>query len=524
MYPDFTTLDLSFLISGSTIIIVSAFLFQFEKRKSALFLLVIGTFLIGCFIGFMNDYLSTWDEQIHAVVAKNMIHRPFQPMLYTNPLLNYDYKNWPGNHIWLHKPPLFLWQMALSMGIFGVNIFGLRLPGILLHALLCIFIYRIGKITVNEKTGFYGALFFAIAHYPLEMVSGIYASDHNDVTFLFYVTASFWSWFEYWHTGKRKWLFLIGLFAGCAFLTKWITGLLVFPIWGMILLTNHEMRRKIRSYLDLLLSFTLSVLVFLPWQIYIFNIYPQEAKYEFLMNSRHLTECVEGKCGDIWFYFKNLSIQYGAADIMPYFMLLSFLVYIFKISTKDFKKAVAGIVLIVFLVFSVAQTKMISYTAIVLPFAFLSVAAIIDSVLSFILRFIKVKIAQKIIYVCIALTIAFFLFNIGEIYHNHTYGRFHENWEYAYKNAEKRMIYRVKEKLKEPNYIIFNASYLSCGYASYMFYTDYAAYSFIPTPEQISIIKKRGYKIAILDFGDLPDYIRKDKEITMIKFNCSKVV
>ncbi len=523
MYQDFTTQDLTFLFSGSILIIASVILFQFGKKSPALFLLVTGTFLFGCFVALANNYLSNWDEQFHAVVAKNMIHHPFKPMFYCNPIFDYDYKLWSSNHIWLHKQPLFLWQMAASMWVFGVNIFGLRLPSILQHAILCIFIYRIGKIILNEKVGFYGALFFAIAQYSLEMVSGIYPTDHNDVAFLFYFTASFWAWFEFRNSGSRKWLVFIGLFAGCAFLNKWTTGLLVFIIWGIIILVNKEMRIKIRSYLDLLLSFAVAIIVLLPWQLYIFYAFPSEAKYEFLMNSKHLTETF-GHDGNFWYYFQNMSIQYGTAALIPYFILLSLIVCLIRIKLRDFKIAIAGMVLIVYLIFSIAQTKMISYTNIVIPIAFLSVAALTDTILVFLFRFVKQKIWQYTISSALVIIISFFLFNIDKVYHNHTYGKFNENWVYCYKTTEKKMISRVNETLQEPNYIVFNTSYLSFGYASFMFYTDYPAYWFIPDKDQVAAVKNKGYKIAILDFGDLPDYILADKTITKIKVNARKIV
>ncbi|MBP7399885.1 MAG: hypothetical protein KA954_09890, partial [Chitinophagales bacterium] len=64
-------------------------------------------------------YLHDWDERFHALVAKNMMTHPFTPMLRANPVLPYDETSWTDGHIWLHKQPLFLWQMALSMKIFG---------------------------------------------------------------------------------------------------------------------------------------------------------------------------------------------------------------------------------------------------------------------------------------------------------------------------------------------------------------------------------------------------------------------
>ncbi|HNW91234.1 MAG TPA: glycosyltransferase family 39 protein [Bacteroidales bacterium] len=523
MYPYFTNQDLTLLICGSLLLITSVIVFHFKKRKAALLLLMAGTFLFGCFVALINNYLSTWDEQFHAVVAKNMMHHPFKPMFYSNPVLGYDYKDWTSNHIWLHKQPLFLWQMAATMAVFGVNIFGLRLPSILQHAVLCVFIYRIGKITVNEKVGFYGALLFAVAHYPLEMVSGIYASDHNDVAFLFYFMASLWAWFEYWNSGNRKWLLLIGVFAGCAFLVKWTTGLLVFAIWGITILINNEKRIKIRSYLDWLLSFAAALIVLLPWQLYILFAFPAEAKFEFLMNSKHLTHCIEEHCGNFWFHIENMSILYGSAVLIPYFILLSLIVYIIKIKSKDFKVAIMGIVLITYLVFSIAQTKMISYTAIAMPVSFLSVAAFIDKVLGFIFRFLKQKILQFIISTCVLIFISYSFLDLNGVYHNHTYGKYDENWLFKYKTIEKNIIEQVRNTLTKPNYVVFNTSYQGYGHAGYLFYTDFTAYSYIPDKDQISLLKNKGHRIAILDFGDLPDYIISDTGITKIVTNEQKI-
>ena len=53
-------------------------------------------------------YLHDWDERYHALVAKNLIGHPLIPTLYDDPILPYDFRNWVGNHIWLHNN-LFLY-------------------------------------------------------------------------------------------------------------------------------------------------------------------------------------------------------------------------------------------------------------------------------------------------------------------------------------------------------------------------------------------------------------------------------
>ena len=237
-----------------------------------------GSLGLGFFIANLVHFLTIWDEQYHALVAKNMLKNPFRPTLYSNPLLEYDYHNWTGNYIWLHKQPLFLWQIALSLKIFGINELAVRIPSILLHAITSILVYRIGKIVHSGTVGFYGALFFTVAWYPLELISGRVGTDHNDVAFLFYVTASFFAWFEYKNSQKSYWLIFIGVFSGCAVLVKWLVGLLIYAVWAISLGANDKKNWfRIKEYYPLFISFLISLAVIIPWQVYILIKYPLEA-------------------------------------------------------------------------------------------------------------------------------------------------------------------------------------------------------------------------------------------------------
>src|SRR5215203_5501659 len=72
------------------------------------------------------------DESFHAVVARNLLKHPLTPTLIDRPVLEYDYTDWLTNHVWLHKPIMPLWQIALSFALLGVNTFALRLPSAIL--------------------------------------------------------------------------------------------------------------------------------------------------------------------------------------------------------------------------------------------------------------------------------------------------------------------------------------------------------------------------------------------------------
>jgi len=234
------------------------------------------------------------------------------------------------------------------------------------------------------------------------------------------------------------------------------------------------------------------------------------------MNSKHLTACIEGHCGGFWFYFQNISVQYGTAELLPFILLLSFFIILFNIRTLDYKMVLFGMIFIVYLVFSLAKTKMISYTAIVMPIAFLSLAALIDALLASFDRFVKIRTYQILVSSLIGIIVAYFLFDINGIYKRVSYGKYQENWTFYAKTVEKKIIDQVKETLNTSGYVLFNANYMYNTYAGIMFYTDHVAYWFIPDPEQISSLNQQGRRIAIIDFGDLPDYILNDPEIIKI--------
>ena len=77
--------------------------------------------------------LLTLDECCHAVVARNVFKHPLVPTLIDGPYLPYNAKGWSQNHVWLHKPILPFWQIALSFAVHGVSAFALRLPLSLIH-------------------------------------------------------------------------------------------------------------------------------------------------------------------------------------------------------------------------------------------------------------------------------------------------------------------------------------------------------------------------------------------------------
>lgn len=479
----------------------------------------IGSLGLGFFIANLDHFLILWDEQYHALVAKNLTLNPFKPTLYSLPIIEYDYRDWTRNHVWLHKQPLFLWQMALSLKLFGFNALAARLPSIILHAIAVLMIYRIGKIAANERTGYYGALFFAMAYYPLELVAGMYSTDHNDLSFLFYVTASVWAWFEYQDSQKTIYIILIGLFSGCAVLVKWLVGLLIYAIWVITIgIPESQLWLKLKSYRPLLISFFISLLVCIPWQVYIFVNYPLEAKYEFSLNTKHFFEPIEHHGGDVWFHFNALYDIYGSGNAVPYLYLIGIIFLLKNTQNKMYRYAVLFAILITYVFYSLAATKMTSFCIIVSPLAFLGLGSLVDSIAQFIFSKINKAKFESIFRPIILISVCAFLLNLTKIQSYHTDWKPNDNCNRQAELKEMEFIEKLKNRLGKENYVVFNANARLNGHIPIMFYTDYIAYDIIPNEKQIEQVELKKYKMAILDNGRLPEYIKKREEILKIKW------
>lgn len=398
---------------GIVLLLVAAILQYKQKSKYAIGILFFAAFFIRLFVAHLDPFLHDWDEKFHALVARNMMDYPFKPMLKTEILVPYEYTAWCCNHIWLHKQPLFLWQMALSMKIFGISEFTIRYPSVLMGALMVPMVYRISKLyTKDSFVAFGAALFMCLSYYQLDLISGHKGMEHNDVAFGFYVLASIWAYTEYINKKSLKWVLLIGLFAGCAILNKWLTGLLVFSAWGINTLLNIKHTDTKKEIIHLIIALSVCVLVFLPWQLYIFQAFPKEAAYEFSFNSRHIFEAVEGHIGHNEHYFHLFPKYFGVAIWV--LVLVGLIISIAgKHLTKKINIALAVYAGSVYIFFSlIVQTKVDSYFYVVAPLCYIYMAV----ALSYLLKIPKVG---RVVYTFSILVCGYVLLNIGTLKQDH---------------------------------------------------------------------------------------------------------
>ena len=489
--------------------------FEFQSKKTiSLILLVLGALALRIFVSLIDPFLHLWDEQFHALVAKNMMINPFKPTLLIDPILSYDYKFWPSNHVWLHKQPLFLWQIALSFKLFGINEFTLRLPSLIMSAIMVFFTYRIGYISFNKRAGFYAAVLFTGSNFLIELASGRINTDHNDIAFLFYITASIWAWFEYSKSKRKYWILVIGLFSGFAILVKWLTGLLVYSGWFISIIAIKKSREQRQNYMALLKSLIITIIVALPWQIYILIRFPKESAYEFGLNSRHFFKAVEAHGGNWLFHFDKIKDIYGVN--FEYLIYSSIFIFLFIKVKKKFKIAILTWILAVFIFFSIAATKMIAFTIIVSPLVYV----IIGIVMAFLFDSFKNQFANQSLKrwlpSILSLVITFFLF-FNFLNHEKLTLQNTQKRKKVYQNKIKEVIVfkELKSLLPDDNFIIFNTR--DTEYVKIIFYTNYRSRKEIPSKENIINLKKQNINIAVFDNKKLPDYILNDKEIIKIK-------
>lgn len=345
--------------------------------KQNLWLIII--FIVGLamrlYAAYMDPFLHDWDERFHALVARNLMDNFFEPILIKNTIIAFNPIDWSAYHIWLHKQPLFLWQMALSMKIFGVSEFALRLPSVMMGSLMLVMIYRITfNLTQNKTTSLIAALLLCFSNYQIQLISGIEGMDHNDVAFEFYMMASCWAYTEYVKSNNWYWVILIGIFSGSAILNKWLVGLAIYLGWGINLLISVYRTKSIKELRWIIISLIICCVIFLPWQIYAFYKWPKEALFEMQFNSRHITEVLEGHWGPPSYYFDAFDLYFGK---YLWWLIPIGIFYFFQSKKFDSKMitAFSSIFIFTFCFFSfVVKTKVHSHFFFVVPFALIFIA------------------------------------------------------------------------------------------------------------------------------------------------------
>ena len=434
-------------------------------------------------------FLHNWDERYHALVAKNLVHHFAIPTLYETPIYVNLNSDWTNGHLWLHKPPLTLWVIALSIKCLGVNELAIRIPSIILSTLGIWLTYQIAIFFFNKLTAFIAAALFSVNGLIIEITAGRVATDHIDLFFMILIEIAV---LVVLLTIRKKTYYftaLIGVLIGLAVLTKWLAAYIILPIWAIMVLESKKYSIK-EGLMHLVAILIVSIIVYAPWYIYIHQNFHEEALKEQINIKRHFTEILDNQ---------------GGPKI--HFQLLYFGEFLYKTfyANKDQIKYLAIWVWvgIPILIFSIAKTKMQGYILFSAP-AFLLITA--DTMHTLYCRIGQGQnnLINKITYLLFALFICIpFRYAIERIKPFNNLDR-NPKWVQELKILNEQNI---------KNGVLFNYKHP----IEAMFYTNLTVYDYIPSLEEIDNILNQNKNILINDNGNLPKSLKLNTKLKIVQ-------
>ncbi len=274
---------------------------------------------------------------------------------------------------------------------------------------------------------------------------------------------------------------------GIAILCKWLPALITIPIWILVMLDAKSFSYK-TIFFQLILFCLTSIIIFLPWQIYIYQAFPKEAIWEASFNLKHITEVLDEQGGPFYYFIEKIRMNYGELIYLP---LIWFIWTYF--SKRNLKYAVLCIWTIIPLIFfSFAKTKMQAYVLFISPALFMMTAEFWyflagnqeNSKLKWLNRLIMLLLIALPIRYCIERMKPF---------------------ERSERNPQWVKDLKTLGEKNITNGIMFN--YRQPIEA--MFYTNLTVYNYLPDKYFIMDLKRKGYTVVINDNDSIPSDIHE---------------
>jgi 4-amino-4-deoxy-L-arabinose transferase len=446
-------------------------------RHGAALALLAGCGLLLRLLAGGDAYLHPWDERYHALVAKNLLRDPLRPVLYADPVLPYDYRDWSANHVWVHKPPLALWLMALGLRLFGTSELAARLPSLLLSTAAVLVIHRLGRLLYGRGVAWFAAFLLSIQQLCIAVASGRAATDHVDATFMAAVLAAVWCAAEYAAGGRRAWNVLAGLALGLAVLSKWLPALVVLPVWlALAAGSRRHSRAELAAQGAVVVG--VSVAVWAPWQAWIFSRFPREAAQEAAFNVRHIFEGLDGHGRPLLWHFQKMPEIYGWLVFLP---LGWFLWKSARRRLDGTRAALLAWFLLPYVFFSLARTKMHAYTILSAP-AVLLVTALFMEFLRRRMRSFRAP--------WLAATALAGLVLLPAV---STVGMLKPGRAWAPAPGWVEWIKALRAEAAGGRLVVFKDPWP----IETMFYLDCVAYKTVPDAAQVASLKARGYRVLL---------------------------
>jgi 4-amino-4-deoxy-L-arabinose transferase len=191
------------------------------------------------------------------------------------------------------------------------------------------------------------------------------------------------------------------------------------------------------------------------------------------------------------------------------FLLVPGIVFAYRnIKDRNMFWSLLAMTCFVYIFFSIAATKMPSFTLINGLTIFLLGATTIVGVL----QLVKHAKTRTLLLALVAIGLFFLRIDLEQLQEKHTVWR--DTNHYTRQLASNRRVFK-KLQLNE-NTLIFNVP--GRHFVEAMFYTDCMAYDFVPSAKAIKRLKKMGKSIAVFETPNsmLPHYILEDSNIEII--------
>ncbi len=336
----------------------------YKEHIDVLCVLVILGFSLLLFVNLGHSILWVDDEQTYSQWSFHMLKTG-------------DYLT-PWNFgivsLWIGKPPLNMWLVSVAYQIFGATNFASRFWSATFGTLSVVLMYYLGKLLYNRYVGMLSALVLG----TFTMFYTFATRLMTDVPLLFFILASLYFLLLSQQTKHPSmYAALSGLFFGLALMTKQTEALLIPAIaLAYLILTKRSLAFIVTKRFALFLG--VAMLVFAPWLIVMSTRFGLDFWNYYFLYSTYLrvVSAIEGHVGGFLFYFNYLVAHENLLwlILLPFAVGLS-LYWAIKRSKSDI--LLITWIVVVFLVFTVAQTKLYYYILPVYPAFALAIGSLL---------------------------------------------------------------------------------------------------------------------------------------------------
>lgn len=277
------------------------------------------------------------DEPVYAETAREMLqYQDFiSPRIY--------------GAFWYDKPPMYYWLVAGAFKIFGIGEFATRFPSALLAVTGAVVVYLSGRKLFNDRAGLLSALILATS------LEYFYLSNAavTDMTLTFFLTAALLSFLH-------RHYYMFYAWGALAVVTKGPIGLVFCGgIVGLYLVFTGNL--GLLKRIKVCRGVTLFAVLALPWYLMMYY-YHGMAFVDTFLGFHNITRFLqpEHSSGKLWYYYIPVLI-FGFFPWTPFMIQAYFAALREKGQTQNHGIFLVIWTSVVFLFFTLSQTKLVSY-------------------------------------------------------------------------------------------------------------------------------------------------------------------